>query len=75
MNWHPQFKTDCPTMPKFKFWAFENERTNARSVGNFSGPLPRPRGHKLKGQFLKIVDIKKVAQEGYLKSLSTPLNP
>jgi len=31
---------------------------------------PQPRGHLLKEQFLKMVDLLKVAQEGYLKCLS-----
>jgi len=44
---------------KFQLCAFENERTNTGSVGNFSGSLPGPRGHQQKDQFLEVNDKKK----------------
>jgi len=62
-------------MLKFQLWAaLENGRTNIGWVRDFSGTLPGQRGCKLKDQFLKIANLKKVAQEGYLKCLSPLLD-
>jgi len=43
-------------MLKFQVWGFENGRACIRRVRNLSGTLPRPRGHKIEEQFLKIVE-------------------
>jgi len=40
---------DGLTELKSKFWAW---KTDKGCVKNFSGPLPRPRGHQLKEQFI-----------------------
>jgi len=37
-------------------------------VRSFSVPLPEPRGHTLKEQFLLMVVLLKFAQDGYPKS-------
>jgi len=74
-KWHPFLKTNGLIKLKFQFWAFDSGRLNKGWVKSFSGPLPGPRGHKLKDQFLKIVDFQKVIQKGYLKHLSPLWDP
>jgi len=54
-------------MLKFWYWAIENRRANIGWVRNYSGPIPKPRGHKLKDQFLKIVDKKKLLRKAISK--------
>jgi len=48
---------------KFQLWPFENGENKYRAGSKFSGPLHGLRGHKVDGQYLKIVDFLKVAQK------------
>jgi len=57
---------ESPIGLKFQFWP----RGQTGWVRNFSGPLARPRGHKLKEQIKKIADFQKVIHKVYLKHLS-----
>jgi len=63
-QWRALLKLDCPIESKFKFWAFENRRTNRRCNKKIQVPFPGPQNLKLKGiifeKFLLIESIPKV---------------
>jgi len=68
LKWHPI------GLKYNKLWAFDNNKTIRVWVKNLLVQSTGPGVISKRNGFLKMVDFLKVAQEGYLKSLSPLLN-